>query len=320
MTGGIGEGPPAPVWLPGGHLQTIVPSAWPAAGPPGATEPLEVRVDASSRVRVELDRTAGARGTLLLVHGLGGSSDSPYVRRAARRALERGYAVARMNLRNCGGTERLATTLYNAGQEGDVGAVLAALDEAGMPRPHVAAGFSLGAGLALLHAGRSGSSCAADAVAAINPPVDLGACLDALERPVNALYETRFVLLLCGQIRRARRVRPVPGPAASPIRIRRLRRFDDLFTAVDAGYDSSEAYYRGASAGPWLPAIARPTLVVSATNDPFVLVDVLRRYRGASPRIRWEHPRAGGHCGYWGRGAPRAWIADAVLDWVETSL
>ncbi len=53
------------------------------------------------------------------------------MRRTARRALARGWLVVRMNLRNCGGTERLSTTLYNAGQSDDLARVLAALEGTG---------------------------------------------------------------------------------------------------------------------------------------------------------------------------------------------
>ncbi|HVQ27629.1 MAG TPA: alpha/beta fold hydrolase, partial [Planctomycetota bacterium] len=172
-------------WLPGAHLQTIVPTLCTAPWLPGPTERRVVRVSTGSAVRLDVDRPHGraARGTLLLVHGLGGSSESVYVRLAARHALERGFVTARMNLRNCGGTEHLADTLYNAGQSGDVGHAVADLSSAGLPRPIVVVGFSLGGNLALLHAGREGAACGADAVVGVNPPIALEACVEALERP-----------------------------------------------------------------------------------------------------------------------------------------
>jgi predicted alpha/beta-fold hydrolase len=310
-----------PVWLPGRHLQTIVPSVVAARGLGGTGETLDVPVAPNAAVRCAVDRPPGrSTGTLLLVHGLGGSADAPYMIRTARHALDRGRTTVRMNLRTCGGTESLSGTLYNAGQGDDAGAVLAALDRERFPRPFVAAGFSLGGNLVARYAGTSGDACVADAVVGINPPLDLEGCLRGIERPGNAIYHLRFVLLLCAQVKRLRRLRPVAGPSASPWRVRTLRRFDDGFTAPDAGYPSASAYYAGASAGPRLSGTRRPLLVLSAANDPFVRVGTLRPFRAASPRVCWAHPREGGHCGYWQSGRPRLWAAAALLDWADGAL
>lgn len=309
-----------PAWLPGGHLQTIVPSLATARPIPGA-EPLEIRVAPEAAVRCLVNRPPGpATGTLLLVHGLGGDAHAPYLVRTAVHALERGRVVVRMNLRNCDDTGALSTTLYNAGQGDDAGQVLGHLDRERFPRPFLAAGFSLGGNLVVRYAAVSGDDCRADAVAGINPPLDLEGCLRAMERPGNLHYQLRFVLLLCAQIRKLRRLRPVAGPMASPWRIRTLRRFDDLFTAPDAGYASAAAYYAGASAGPRLSGVRRPVLVLSALNDPFVDTTTFAPFRDASTRVVWAHPREGGHCGYWQSGRPRLWSARAVLDWAEGAL
>lgn len=310
-----------PVWLPGRHLQTIVPSLVPVRLPGPAPASLDVPVAPNATVRCEIDRPEGrSTGTLLLIHGLGGSARAPYLLRLARHALARGYTSVRMNLRTCGGTEALSATLYNAGQGDDAGAVLSALDREGFPRPFVAAGFSLGGNLVTRYAGTSGAACLADAVVGINPPLDLEGCLRGIERPGNAIYQIRFVLLLCAQVTRLRRRRPVAGPSAAPWRVRTLRRFDDGFTAPDAGYATAETYYAGASAGPRLSGTRRPVLILSAANDPFVDVDTLAPFRDASPRVRWAHPREGGHCGYWQSGRPRVWAAPVVLDWVDGAL
>jgi predicted alpha/beta-fold hydrolase len=306
-------------WLRGRHLETIVPSLWPVPAVAGAVEQRIVRVAPDAAVRVDVSRPEGAaRGTLVLLHGMGGSARSAYVLRTARLALARGFAVARVNLRNCGGTEALSRTLYNAGQHGDVGAVLADLREGGFPRPIGVAGFSLGGNLVLLHAGKAGAAIAADTIVAVNPPVDLDACLRALERPENRVYQLHFLLGLCRQIRRIRRIREVPGPAASALRIGSIRRFDTLFTAPDAGYPSAEAYYAAASAGPHLSAIAAPSLIVSAGNDPFVPPGMFEPHRSSgSPSLRFDIPERGGHLGYWQRGSPRFWAGERIVRALE---
>jgi len=61
--------------------------------------------------------------TLIIVHGLEGSSESQYMLGIARNGLAAGMNVVRMNQRNCGGMDHCAPTLYNSGRSADVAAV-----------------------------------------------------------------------------------------------------------------------------------------------------------------------------------------------------
>jgi predicted alpha/beta-fold hydrolase len=303
--------------LPGPDLQTIVPSLW--VGPPvdGRPEPMLVAVSEKSTVRVDINRPTGrAHGTLMLVHGMCGSAESAYMRRTARHALTQGWVVARMNLRNCGGTERLSDTLYNAGQSDDAGHVLRALASAGLPRPLAAVGFSLGGNLLLRHVGRTGVACLADMVVAVNPPIDLEVCARSIEAPRNRLYQLYYIRRLCAQLHRIAAVRPFDPPLPTPTAIRTVRRFDDRYTAPDAGFESATAYYGESSAAPLLSAIRRPTLVLSAVDDPFVPQEIFVPHHGIE-RVEFLHPTAGGHCGYLQSTRPHFWAAQAILDFLE---
>jgi predicted alpha/beta-fold hydrolase len=312
------DGFPAVRWLPGRDLQTIVPALWPHPRRNESPALRFVAVDDHNAVGLEIDVPQGdARGTLLMVHGMGGSARSRYMFDLAEHAQQGGWVAVRMNLRNCGGTEHRSRTLYNAGQSTDVDRVLQFLDEDGrFPRPHAVAGFSLGGNIALRHAGITASSTSADAYIGINAPIDLAKCLEALELPRNHFYHYHFVLKLCSHLRQLARVRPLAGPLPVASRIRTLRRFDGLFTAPDAGYPSAEDYYEKASATQHLSSISRPTLVICSRNDPFVPFGMYQSHRGHSA-IQFLHPRAGGHCGYWQRGRPSFWIAEAVLEFLE---
>ena len=65
------------------------------------------RTEPDVQVLVHAQRPDGeAKGEIILVHGLEGSSASGYMPSMAYAALERGYATHRFNLRGCGGTER----------------------------------------------------------------------------------------------------------------------------------------------------------------------------------------------------------------------
>src|SRR5690242_16080787 len=125
--------------------------------------------------------------TLLIVHGLEGSSESQYVLGSTAKALAAGMNVVRMNMRNCGGTEALGPTLYHSGLSADVGFIARALlAEENLPRLALL-GFSMGGNLVLKLAGEWGREAPPQlrAVCAISPAVDLAPSAAALHRPGN---------------------------------------------------------------------------------------------------------------------------------------
>jgi predicted alpha/beta-fold hydrolase len=133
------------------------------------------------------DGARAARPAVVIVHGLGGCDAAGYVVSTARLARARGWHVARMNMRGAGDGEALCPRLYNAGLDGDLLAVLAAMAR---HTPTLAVvGFSLGANLALLALARGGDRVPAGlaAAVAVSPPLDLAACADALARPALVL-------------------------------------------------------------------------------------------------------------------------------------
>jgi uncharacterized protein len=94
--------------------------------------------------------------TLIVVHGLEGSSDSQYMQGVARNGFAAGMNVVLMNQRNCGGMDHCAPTLYNSSRSADVAAVAGHLiDSDGIPA-FVLVGFSMGGNLVLKLAGEWG--------------------------------------------------------------------------------------------------------------------------------------------------------------------
>ena len=166
----------------------------------------------------------------------------------------------------------------------------------------------------------AGAASLADAVAGLNPPIDLATCSRSLLAARNRPYGLFFTYELCAQLRRIRRHRPVPGPSAAWWRVRTVWNFDERFVAPDAGHGSAAAYYEAASAKSRLAGLRIPALVLSAADDPFVPVEIFRSIPDLAPRLVLAHPMRGGHLGYWQRGRPRFWAAPAVLEFFEATL
>ncbi|HUG52877.1 MAG TPA: alpha/beta fold hydrolase [Vicinamibacteria bacterium] len=311
-------------WTRGGHRQTLLGFVarrglrWEA----GADD---VVVEAGDDVRLLARITwhPGERATrpaLVIVHGLGGCDAAGYAIATGRLALARGWHVARMNMRGAGDAEPLCARLYNAGLDGDLLAVLAAV-AAETPRLAVV-GFSLGANLALLALARGGARLppALLGVAAVSPPLDLAACAQALERPANRLYQSYFVRNLKAAYRRRQRRRPDLYEAGRERGLSTVRQYDDVITAPYGGFASAAEYYRLSSAGPRLGELAHPALIVAADDDPMVPRDSVARWPlPSSGLVRREMLPTGGHVGFVApTEAPgRFWAAERTLGFVD---
>ena len=239
--------------------------------------------------------------TLLIVHGLEGSSESGYVIGLTQKGLAAGMNVVRINQRNCGGTDHLAATLYNSSLSGDVAAVardVVARDEVSR---FALVGFSMGGNLVLKTAGEWGGEAPPQlrAVAAVCPAMDLAASADALHLPSNRIYEQYFLLKLRYRFRIKARLFPDQFDPGRLRGIRSLRDFDDKITAYYCGFDGAVDYYARAAASNVVDRIAVPGLILHAANDPFVrLIPETRQRILANPNLTFIESADGGHCAF----------------------
>jgi predicted alpha/beta-fold hydrolase len=287
--------------LRGAHLQTIASHFLKRVNtlPRPEDRLLEVEPGAQVLCHCHWQRQRSGALTVLLVHGLEGSSASQYVVGTANKAFDAGMNVVRMNVRNCGGTETLAPTLYHSGLSADVGAVARALIARESLQRIALVGFSMGGNQVLKLAGEWGREAPPElrAVAVVCPGVDLSACADALHHWQNRLYEWNFLWGLGRRVRRKARCFPeFSGPYRG---FRSIREFDNEVTARFFGFADCEDYYRRASAAPVLGRIAVPTLVIHAKDDPFVCITPqTRAAMSANASIRLLETEHGGHCGF----------------------
>jgi len=239
--------------------------------------------------------------TVVVVHGLEGSSESQYLLGTAEKGLAAGMNVVRMNQRNCGGTDHLAPTLYNSSLSGDVAAVAKNLIEHDHITRLALAGFSMGGNLVLKLAGEWGSTGPAQflAVAAVCPAMDLAASADALHLKSNRLYEYYFVRKLRQRLREKARLFPEAFDTSRLRGVLSLRDFDDKITAYYCGFNGAADYYARAAAANVVDRIAVPALILHAANDPFIrILPETRRKILANPNITFIETEDGGHCSF----------------------
>ncbi|MEO6817752.1 MAG: alpha/beta fold hydrolase [Edaphobacter sp.] len=242
-----------------------------------------------------------SRPTAIIVHGLEGSSNSQYVVGNANKLWRAGCNVVRMNMRNCGGTEALAPTLYHSGLSGDVDAVMRFFVDLHQLQSIALIGYSMGGNLVLKLAGDLGKTPPPQlrAVIGISPVIDLAPSSDALHLWQNRIYEKKFVRAMLRRFRRKASLFPRAFDPNRAIGISSLRDFDERIIALYAGFSGAEDYYQRVAAARVIDQISVPTLILNSADDPFIRIAPDTRDKiVANPNITFLETAQGGHCAF----------------------
>jgi hypothetical protein len=304
-----------------GHAQTIVGNFLPRRNqlPPPEERLFQVEPEVQVLCHCHWQSDRRSAMTLVIVHGLEGSSESQYVIGTGSKAWLAGMNVVRMNMRNCGGTEHLGPTLYNSSMSGDVGAVAKALIAEDGLQKLAFVGYSMGGNLVLKLLGEWGADAPQQVTAAVgvSPAIDLAPSADALHDRANRVYEWKFLRGLRRRTLRKAALYPDRYDVRHLRAMRSLRDFDDQITARYSEFRDAQDYYVRAAAARVVDRIAIPTLVLHALDDPFIrLLPETREKLQHNPHITLIETAHGGHCaflaaanGYDGRWAERQAIA-----------
>ncbi len=289
--------------LRGGHVQTLASFFLPRRITLLTTEKRLIEVEPGVQVLCnchwQKDRQNAL--TVIIVHGLEGSSESQYMLGIAAKGTAVGMNVVRMNQRNCGGTDALSPTLYHSGRSQDIAAVARNLIHEDRISRFALVGFSMGGNLVLKLAGEWGREAPPQlrAVAAVCPSMNLAASADALHLAGNRLYEYYFMWQLRRRLRVKARLFPQVFDTARMRGVTSLRDFDDKVTAHYCGFEGASDYYERSAAANVIDGIAVPTLILHAANDPFIrILPETRQKILSNPNITFVETEDGGHCSF----------------------
>jgi predicted alpha/beta-fold hydrolase len=310
----------SPVWLVGGHLQTIWPYLLRRPVVPARRE----RIASPDGDFWDLDWIAPTQASSLaplvvLFHGLEGSSGSHYARALLVALAARGWHGVVPHFRGCSGEPNRMPRAYHSGDHEEVHAMLTAIRARVAPETVVhAVGVSVGGSVLLNWLGRAGRDAArlVTAAAAVSTPLDLTAAGVAIGQGLNRIYTRNFLSTL--KPKSLAMAQRFPGLLDAE-RVRRastMYEFDDAVTAVLHGFAGTPDYWRRASSKPWLRRIAVPTLVLNARNDPFVPRESLPGRADVSGDIVLDQPDEGGHVGFLSGPFPGnlEWLPRRLLD------
>lgn len=308
-----------PAWgLSNGHAQTLFGAL---ARRPRRLALERRRLETPDADFVDLDVLAGSASlpTVLVVHGLEGSSSSGYVQEVLAGCAARGWKAAALNLRSCSGEPNRQAASYSSGDIRDVTWLL----ERHLTGPVFMVGFSLGASVTLNALARAKPSNVRAAVA-ISTPFQLAKSAEYLDsgEAMARVYCGNFLLTMKRKaLEKARRFPGTLDPTAIKA-ARTIRDFDHVVTARLFGFSSAEDYYARCSTGPLLADITTPTLLISAHDDALAPARYLPDDVQCSPALDVLVTQRGGHVGFvqgsmW---APTYWAEARALQWLEQRL
>lgn len=304
----------------GGHAQTLVRSFLKVKKEPPSVTKL-VDLPDGDRLALELSTPVGwtsSKQTVVLVHGLCSSHEANHMKSLAFELWLLGVRVVRLNLRGCGSGVGLARGIYHSGRSEDVLAVLIAL-RVEHPRSLVSlVGFSLGGNVVLKLAAELDEVAVGwlEQVITVCAPLGLKACSVLLSRRSNYLYNWHFVRLLRADVRARHALFGLSEPVL-PQELS-LFAFDDVYTALHAGFESADDYYAKCSAAPLVHGVRVPAKVLFALDDPFIDGSVFEGVALPS-HVEVFHTRFGGHVGFLGHPAAQGgvrWLDWRLLSWL----
>lgn len=318
-------------WLKNHHLQTVYPTFCRRVA---LTYPVtRERLTTPDQDFIDIDWCGAGTGPLvLLLHGLTGSSRSPYIQGLQQILSKHGWRSVTLNFRGCSGEYNNTARCYHSGDTEDVQFLYEVLRQREPDTPMAAIGFSLGGNVLLKWLGEQGNKLTFFAAIAVSVPLLLATCATKLESGLSKLYNRKLLKELKVYVQQKQahlrylkqfdeadklaRLGDLQG-------IRSFWQYDEQVVAKLYGFKGVQDYYQRSSSRQFLKSIAVPTLIIQAMDDPFMTPEVLPSVDELSHMVNLEVTSGGGHVGFitgnkpW---RPIFWLDQRIVDYLLQQL
>ena len=281
----------------------------------------ELHLDEQGRaVLYEIEAKDQTKPIILLAHGMGGCSESGYMKRISTKLWMRGYGVFLINHRGSGPGMGLSSRLWNGGASDDLAKMIDFVIQRNPGKFLVPIGFSLSGNILLKYLGE-GQIIPSKILGAlaVNPPIDLRISSAIISRKWScAVFNQYYMKLIRNQAIAITKQFP---DALSPLKnLKTIWDFDVSYTAPSGGFKDVDDYYDSCSSMHCLKGIEISTSILCAEDDPFVPCKIFDQVE-MSERVTLHKPKKGGHMGYIARHVTphgdRRWMDYAILEWIR---
>ncbi len=288
----------APWWAKNRHLQTVWGSLFRRLPMLPDMHRKRLELDDGDFIDVDI-YSLKDRPTILLLHGLEGSIDSPYIRGMIESAKKKNWQIVVMHFRSCSGEPNRLLRSYNSGVSDDLHSVLELLEKQSINVDYIV-GYSLGGNVLLKWLGEQSEKAKIKAAVAVSVPLMLDICATEIHRGFSRLYETALLRTLRHKTREKTikfGSEQLPDLQDIP-KLTSFWKFDNQVTAPAHGYKDAKDYYNQASSRQFVKHIKIPTLIIQSKDDPFMNSEVLPDMHEIPDNVTLEANTHGGHVGF----------------------
>ncbi len=273
---------------------------------------------------LDLDKSLKNSNKLILaIHGLEGSSNSNYIQSLVHKANESNYDVIAVNLRGCSGEPNNKLNSYHSGKTEDLQDIIQHINNRYSYKEINIVGYSLGGNLTLKYMGEFAEELPENICSsvAVSTPCDLKSSALQLSKGFNKIYEFDFLISLRKKAKK--KFLQFPNHQLDEKKIlqsKTFKDFDNYFTAAANGFKDADDYWEKSSSKQFLQYINKPSLLISALDDPF-LGDSCYPFKEAEHHkyFHFLPTKYGGHVGFYEnfKVKTNTWLDDTVLDFIK---
>jgi predicted alpha/beta-fold hydrolase len=256
---------------------------------------------------------------LVLLHGLEGSSSSPYIQRTMQSAFKLGFIAVCMHFRGCGGLPNKLPRAYHAGETEDLNFFLKSLIQNSDMKQIYVVGFSLGGNVLLKWLGENPDNKIVKSAVAVSVPFELSNSASKMNKGVSKFYQWWLIKSLKESILNKNQFQTLGMSKEDIHNLKNFWEFDDKITAKLHGFKDVQDYYKKSSSRQFLKKIKTPTLIIHSQDDPFMTSSCIPKKEELSNSIHLEVTDRGGHIGFITGNipfCPHYWLEERVLKYL----
>lgn len=241
-----------------------------------------------------------ANKVIVLLHGLEGNGQRPYMLGPAKLFNENGVDAVCVNFRGCSGEPNLKYRSYHSGATEDLVDIFDYVINVKQYSEIYVHGISLGGNMILKYLGeRNDVPEQLKGVVAVSVPCDLNGSCRELHTAKNILYHENFKRYLVRRLRIKQEQHSRKLSINEINSIKTLRDFDNVYTSRAHGFKDANDYYKRCSSLQFLPNIKVQTLIINALNDSFLSPECYPvKEAKQNENLFLEMPSHGGHVGF----------------------
>ena len=307
-------------WLPSPHAQTL----WPILSRRKINLDLnQERVplndgDFIDLVWIRPTQRSPKQAIVLVLAGLTGSIASLPVRGLLNACNKAGWHTALMYFRGCSGVPNHLQRSHHAGTTDDLAFVIQTLKNREPDTSIAVIGISLGGNVLLKWLGETGRDNPLCAAVAVSVPFDLAKAATRLNTGFSRTYQWWLLKKLhqdaVNKFSALKQTNPNQYlQQTTPYRT--FWEFDNQITAPLNGFSNVHDYYNQCSCRPFVKSIQIPTLIIHASDDPFISKDAIPQASELSSSVCLALSSAGGHAGF-----IQGKLPSKATYWLETKI